>query len=50
MKIKDTAIAGIILVVILLIILPIPTGLLDVLLVINISLSLMVLTEPTWIS
>lgn len=49
MKIKDTAIAGVILVVVLLIILPVPSALLDVLLVINISLSLLVLLTTLYV-
>ncbi len=49
MKVKDIAIAGVVLVVILLIILPIPPSMLDVLLVLNISTSLMVLLMTLYV-
>ncbi|MBD5559247.1 MAG: flagellar biosynthesis protein FlhA [Clostridia bacterium] len=49
MKIKDTVIAGVILIVILLIILPVPPALLDVLLVVNISISLLVLLTTLYV-
>lgn len=49
MKIKDAAIAGVVLLVVLLIILPIPPAMLDVFLVMNISTSLLVLLMTLYV-
>lgn len=49
MKAKDTLIAGVVLIVVLLIILPLPPTMLDVLLVINISVSLLVLMMTLYV-
>ncbi len=49
MKIKDALIAGVVLLVVLLIILPIPPTMLDVFLVLNISTSLMVLLMTLYV-
>ncbi len=49
MKVKDAAIAGVVLLVVMLIILPIPPVMLDVFLVINISMSLLVLLMTLYV-
>ncbi len=49
MKIKDTLIAGVVLLVVLLIILPLPPQMLDIFLVINISTSLLVLLMTLYV-
>lgn len=49
MKVKDAAIAGVVLLVVMLIILPIPPVMLDVFLVVNISMSLLVLLMTLYV-